>query len=275
MAAASTVDYLNFYSICDWVQETATTDPKRAIWFVLEDICDLSTGDRYEDNNPAFTDSWDPRFVDVKTDSRCQSAYRTFLQWATSEARSNAAQNSAYNLSGDPITHAPASSAWRTALYEMEHNNPLDHDVLRDLANDDYVPEIQRPKVFFSFLARTWRDADDEFQNVFYAIAALRTLALAVRWGRRYSFWYKMNHPSHFGEVATVNILRSEPIDVPHCNSYVNIPLWKVPFHYHHGCIFIDAELPDDSKEVRLAWTFNLYGKYKHALLASGITHTE
>jgi len=241
----------------------------------LEDICDLSTGDRYEDKDPTFTDTWDPRFVDIKHDSRCQSAYRTFLQWATSEARSNAAQNSAYNLSGDPITHAPASSAWRTALYEMEHNTPLGHDVLRDLANDDYVPGIQRPKVFYSFLARTWRDADDEFQNVFYAIAALRTLALAVRWGQRYSFWYKMRLPSRFGEVGEVNILGTEPIEFPRFNSYIDIPLWKIPFHYDHDYIFIDAEFPDDSKENRSAWTFNLYGKYKDAFLSSGIIHAE
>ena len=266
----------DFYGICDKISTEATRNFHNAVGIVLTDISNR-TPDPYNPHIPGlrYDDSSCHNPIIYDDPSRMQSAFRNFFQWAESEAHSNAAQYSAYNISGNPIHHAHHSSVWRTALYEMEHNTPLGHDVLRDLANDDYVPGIQRPKVFYSFLARTWRDADDEFQNVFYAIAALRTLALAVRWGQRYSFWYKMRLPSRFGEVGEVNILGTEPIEFPRFNSYIDIPLWKIPFHYDHDYIFIDAEFPDDSKENRSAWTFNLYGKYKDAFLSSGIIHAE
>jgi len=257
----------DFYGICDKISTEATRNFHNAVGIVLTDISNR-TPDPYNPHIPGLRhdDSSCHNPIIYDDPSRMQSAFRNFFQWAESEAHSNAAQYSAYNISGDPIHHAPASSVWRTALYDMEHNDPIDHDIFRDLVNGDYVPDIAKPKVFYPFLARIWRDSTEDFKRVFYAVAAIRSIAVAARWVERR--WTALP----FGSKSPGNFLKlsyhpGAPKERFFEHTSIAFPHWEVPILIGHD----DEVYLDDG--VELAYHVSMPPKYREAFLTTGIIH--
>lgn len=143
------------------------------------------------------TDPEDPERFEDKT--RTQSAYRTFQEFCTFPTVLHNAQMYAYNLYRDTL---PEDSAWATALKEISAPSPTSPS----LAN-----EILHPRVFYMYVSRVWRDLAPEIKRVFYAVSAIRALAVGARWVEH--LW-DVDHPQAEGirdeTIAMVDLERME-----------------------------------------------------------------
>lgn len=126
-----------------------------------------------EDTDPEDHDRFDDK-------TRTQSAYRTFQELCTLPTLLHNAQMYAYNLYRDDL---PTDSTWATALKDISTPSPfsptLDHEVLH-------------PNVFYKYLSRVWRTLSPDTKRVFYAVSAIRALAVGARW---VEYLWDLDHP--------------------------------------------------------------------------------
>jgi len=182
------------------------------------------------------TDPEDPERFEDKT--RTQSAYRTFQEFCTFPTVLHGAQMYAYNLFRDTL---PEDSAWASALKEISPPSPTS-PVLGE--------RVIHPRVFYMYVARVWRDLVPEIKRVFYAVSAIRALAVGACWVEH--LW-DFDHPQAEGirdeTIAMVDLARMEEnfgilkLTGPYTirslkrlgvrsdpgDSTLNIPRWNVP----------------------------------------------
>jgi hypothetical protein len=156
--------------------------------------------------------------------------------------------------------------------------------VLTDISNrtpDPYNPHIPGLRyddsschnpIIYDDPSRIWRDSTEDFKRVFYAVAAIRSIAVAARWVERRwtALPFGTKSPGNFLKLSRNDWVCYHP-GAPEERFFehtsIAFPHWEVPI-----LIGDDDEVYLDDG-VELAYHVSMPPKYREAFLTAGIIH--
>lgn len=195
----------------------------------------------------SYTDDTDPEDPErYEDETRTQSAYRTFQEYCTFPTILHDAQMYAYNLYRDTL---PKDSAWASALKKISPPSPT-LPVLSE--------RIVHPRVFYMYLSRVWRELAPEIKRVFYAVSAIRALAVGARW---VEWHWELDHP----QAEDIRGDTIDMVDLKRAEEKFGFIKLKGPFTPRSIKHLGVRSVPEDSTLDLPGWSVPIFSQtYKH-----------